>query len=1252
MAKKKGGKKGKRTGGRRGAKNSASKAQATGVIQDEGGLGELKARAAAYGLSEATLALLAEEGMELDDLEGLGAEELVEIGVDSAQAPLLVSAVRGDPIPGASGSGPLPKLRAAAEAHGITQASIDALAGEELDDDDLEGLEVDDLEGMGLDADQAARVLRAVRGEAPPAAGRLAKLKARADEFKISADAVKVLDGEELDDDDLAELSKDDLKDLGIKLGQALRIIKAVKAIQAATKQGGEAADAKSTDAKSNDDNAAPAKTLTKAQLKRQRRKEREMAAAAAAAAGRPVPDAAAAAAPATNVPVDLSKIDPSKLTKAQKKKLKAKQKKAAEKARKAEEERKKKAEAAARLKALKEAQAEAARKEKERIAAEKKAREDAIREAKEAEERAEAARLARIAEKKRRRLEKKKSGVILTKKQREQKRKLELARQKLLAQQAARGGDKGDATREGAAAEPARRDINRLKRRDGSRKKPKSKKLQAFQEAQERAKREKAAAEKKAAAAAAAEEVAASDDGDGDGGGGWDDDGDDDAGSGGGGGWDDDGGDDDGGGGWDADDGDADDGDDMDDAWDADVDEEERERREKAAAEKKKAAEEKARAEAEAAERKRAEEERKRAEALAAKERKAAEKKSADNRSGKGRKGAGRRKKKDTRELRSPICCILGHVDTGKTKLLDKMRSTNVQDREAGGITQQIGATYFPMSNIEAATNSLVQLTGKALNAKVPGLLMIDTPGHESFTNLRARGSNLCDIAILVVDIMHALEPQTLESIRLLKERKTPFIVALNKVDRLHEWKSTPNNPIKDSLKKQQPDVLHEFERRVNQTIAAFAAEAHLNTVLYYKNKDPKNWISLVPTSAHTGEGIPDLLWLLVKMTQTFMRDRIAVSYTDLQCTVLEVKKVEGLGTTIDVVLVNGRLKEGDTIVVCGLQGPIATTIRALLTPPPMREIRVKADYVHHKEIKAAMGVKISAQGLDNAIAGTQLLVCGPRDDIEELKDECMSDLQSIYSRIDPSGQGVHVQASTLGSLEALLAFLEEQKVPVAGLSIGPVHKKDVMKAAVMRERREEFAVILAFDVEASAEAKQMANEMGVTIFTAEIIYHLFEKVTKYFEEIREKRRAEAAPKAVFPCLVKILPEHIYNKRNPIVIGVEVTDGILRKGTPLCVPTKRPILEIGQVVSIQNEHKEQNEAKKGDQVCIKIEQTRGNQILLLGRQFTAEDQLVSRLTRESIKLLKENFQNDLEKEDWMLVVKLKRVFGIFGSSG
>ncbi|KAG4919182.1 hypothetical protein JHK84_056493 [Glycine max] len=344
---------------------------------------------------------------------------------------------------------------------------------------------------------------------------------------------------------------------------------------------------------------------------------------------------------------------------------------------------------------------------------------------------------------------------------------------------------------------------------------------------------------------------------------------------------------------------------------------------------------------------------------------------------------------------LRSPICCIMGHVDTGKTKLLDCIRGTNVQEGEAGGITQQIGATYFPAENIRERTKEL-----KAdAKLKVPGLLVIDTPGHESFTNLRSRGSGLCDIAILVVDIMHGLEQQTIESLNLLKMRNTEFIVALNKVDRLYGWKTCRNAPIVKALKQQTKDVQNEFNMRLTQIITEFKVQG-LNTELYYKNKEMGETFSIVPTSAISGEGIPDLLLLLIQWTQKTMVEKLTYS-EEVQCTVLEVKVVEGHGTTIDVVLVNGVLHEGEQIVVCGMQGPIVTTIRALLTPHPMKELRVKGTYLHHKEIKAAMGIKITAQGLEHAIAGTGLYVVKPDDDLEDVKESAMEDMRSIGTPI-----------------------------------------------------------------------------------------------------------------------------------------------------------------------------------------------------------------------------------------------------------
>ncbi|KAJ3479048.1 hypothetical protein NLI96_g9333 [Meripilus lineatus] len=590
---------------------------------------------------------------------------------------------------------------------------------------------------------------------------------------------------------------------------------------------------------------------------------------------------------------------------------------------------------------------------------------------------------------------------------------------------------------------------------------------------------------------------------------------------------------------------------------------------------------------------------------------------------------------------LRSPICCILGHVDTGKTKLLDKIRQTNVQEGEAGGITQQIGATYFPVEAIKTKTADGAQ------EYKIPGLLIIDTPGHESFTNLRSRGSSLCNIAILVVDIMHGLEPQTLESLRLLRDRKTPFIVALNKIDRMYGWEATPDNDFRSSLAKQKRAVQREFEDRAQKTILAFA-EQGLNAVLYYDNKNFARNVSLVPTSAITGEGVPDMIMLLVNLTQQRMSDRL-MYLSELECTVLEVKVIEGLGTTIDVVLSNGILHEGDRIVVCGLNGPIVTQVRALLTPQPLRELRIKSAYVHHKEVKAALGVKIVASELEKAIAGSRLLVVGADDDEEDLMDEVMTDLTTLLNSIDKSGRGVCVQASTLGSLEALLDFLKVSKIPVSGINIGPVHKKDIMRAATMLEKAKELACILCFDVTVDKEAERLAEEMGIRLFKADIIYHLFDAFTAYNAEIMEAKRKDAAPQAVWPCRLKTIAA--FAKRDPIILGVDILDGTLRIGTPLCVvkidpeTQKKEIIDLGKITSLEINHKPFEVVKKsqaGGGVAVKIEHAVYQSAKMFGRHFDEKDELYSHITRQSIDVLKASFKADVSNEEWLLIKALK----------
>lgn len=593
----------------------------------------------------------------------------------------------------------------------------------------------------------------------------------------------------------------------------------------------------------------------------------------------------------------------------------------------------------------------------------------------------------------------------------------------------------------------------------------------------------------------------------------------------------------------------------------------------------------------------------------------------------------------KDESEYRSPICCVLGHVDTGKTKLLDKIRHSNVQNAEAGGITQQIGATFFPKDMLDRHC----ELISQEFKLKSPGLLIIDTPGHESFNNLRARGSSLCDIAILVVDIMHGLEPQTLESISLLRARKCYFVIALNKVDRLYRWQTNPWEPFHKTFEKQQKDTQSEFWDRTRKIMLELS-EQGLNSDVYWENDDIRRNISICPTSAITGEGISDLICLILQLTQKIMVKNITHS-DEFRCSVLEVKAIEGLGTTVDVILLSGTIKEGDKVVLCGMSGPIVTTIRTLLTPQPLAELRVKGEYVKHQSIKAAMGVKLVAQGLEEAVAGTELLLVQDGDDIEQLCEDVMQDISSIFDNVDHTGVGVYVMASTLGSLEALLQFLTEKKIPVFSVNLGTVQKKDVKKASIMREKgHPEYAVILAFDVKCAAEAEKEAQVLGIKIMSADIIYHLLDSFMKYLEDTQEQKKQSRMSEVIFPCDLTILPHCVFNKKDPFVFGVRVENGILKANTPLAAITKSGVLMLGRVASIENNKKSVEKAMKGQEVCIKVI---GEPNIAYGRHFDCNDKVYSRITRESIDVLKDYFRDEMTTDAWKVVVHLKKVFSI-----
>ncbi|MCQ2821071.1 MAG: translation initiation factor IF-2, partial [archaeon] len=599
--------------------------------------------------------------------------------------------------------------------------------------------------------------------------------------------------------------------------------------------------------------------------------------------------------------------------------------------------------------------------------------------------------------------------------------------------------------------------------------------------------------------------------------------------------------------------------------------------------------------------------------------------------------------KEKKERVLRAPIVCILGHVDTGKTKILDKLRHSNVQIGEAGGITQQIGATFLPIENFLPHMKKLDKEF--QVKPKIPGIVVIDTPGHASFTNLRSRGSSLCDIAVLIININKGVEKQTLESLDLLRQRKTPYIIALNQIDRINNWQSKEWAAFRESYDNQKKGRKKEFDDLLKQNITQLIKN-NLNTAIYDNNPSMQEYINLVPTSAITGEGMPDLIGLLVYISQKYITKKITFK-NEVQCTILEVKVTEGMGTTIDVILVNGKLKLGDKIIIGGLFGPIKTTIKIILTPKPLKEMRVKSEYDHHEEICGAMGVRLFCPGLEDALAGSPLYVYETEEEAEKYGREITKDFNSIVKDyLTKTGKGIMVQASTLGSLEAILTYLKEQKIEVSTVGVGNLNKRDVVKMQTIKDKIQnplkEDMVILAFDNRILPEAQQYADANGIKIFNNEIIYSLFDSYTAYKEQCIKERKKEKEKEAIFPCFLKIVM--FINKKDPLIVGVNVVEGVLKIGTPLyCVEKKIP---IGVVEGMEKEHKPMNNAHASDgDISIRIKTAESS--LAAGRHFDEKCTFISHITRNSIDALKQYFREEMSTDDWKSVIKIKKILEI-----
>ena len=588
--------------------------------------------------------------------------------------------------------------------------------------------------------------------------------------------------------------------------------------------------------------------------------------------------------------------------------------------------------------------------------------------------------------------------------------------------------------------------------------------------------------------------------------------------------------------------------------------------------------------------------------------------------------------------KLRSPIVVVLGHVDVGKTALLDKIRGTAVMMREPGTMTQHIGASFLPWSALEKISEALSAPIAKKV--KIPGLLVIDTPGHEAFANLRRRGGSIADIAILVIDITEGFQRQTYEAVEILRMRKTPFLVAANKIDKIPGWSPHPREPFLSSYKKQDPLVIGRFEELIYNLINEFN-KLGFKADRYDRISDFSKVVAIIPTSAVTGEGIPELLLVLAGLTQRYMATKLVTSEGPGKGVVLEVKEEKGLGTTIDVILYDGVIRKGDTIVVGAIREPIITKVKALLMPKPLDEMRSPEDkFFQVGEVTAAAGVKIVAPGLEDALAGAPVMVVvgDVKSVVEHVKEE-VSTVRRATQRV-----GVVVKADTLGTLEALTEYLERQGIPVRYADIGPVAKRDVIEASIVKSEDRFYGAILGFNVKVMEEAAVEARKYDIKIFTNNIIYKLIEDYLDWVKAEKEAEKRATLSKLILPGVVKILPGYVFRRSNPAIVGVEVLIGRIKSGVPLATEDGK---RIGEIMQIQEHGKPIKEATAGKAVAISI---RGN--VTIGRQVKEGDKLYVDVPLEHISILLEKFAQELDQDEISVLKELwlKKMRQIYGT--
>jgi len=557
--------------------------------------------------------------------------------------------------------------------------------------------------------------------------------------------------------------------------------------------------------------------------------------------------------------------------------------------------------------------------------------------------------------------------------------------------------------------------------------------------------------------------------------------------------------------------------------------------------------------------------------------------------------------------KIRSPIIVTVGHIDHGKTTLLDKIRGTTVTKAEPGMLSQHVGASYIPIETIKKISGELLKKF--KIEITIPGLLLLDTPGHAAFITLRRRGGAVSDLAILVVDINEGFQEQTDESLNVLKEFKTPFVVAATKIDRIPGWNPKKNISFLDAIKNQRDGIREELDNKVYNLVGQLA-ERGFNSERYDRIDDFKKTIAIVPVSSITGEGIPDLLTIISGLAQQFLQGRLEIAAQG-RGTVLEVKETKGFGMTIDVILYDGALKRGDVIVVSGNDGPFATKVKALLEPRPLQEMRLEKQFQLVDSIEAAYGVKVAAPNLENVIVGSTVLVAENENETEEMKESVRKEISEVQFEKDIDG--VVVKADTLGSLEAMIKLLQEAQIPIKKAAVGTVSKQDLI--ALQNINDDLRKAVLAFNVKILEDAENLAKDWGILIFKNNVVYRIIDEYKEWMEKKKKEQIEEKLASVTHPFEIKFLKGFVFRVSNPAVFGVEVKKGILKSGV---LVRNQDGKIIGKIKAVQKDGKDIGSAKSREKVAVSMEEP------TIGRQLQEGDTLTAVISETDLKILRE----------------------------